>query len=223
MPALGLDFLVDGFNVYHSLRDAGADFVREGAPQSTKWLDLKGLLENHLHVARAKVGPVDLHLVHYFSALAHHRTGRSPNGVADHSRYIDALRSTGVVPVLGRFKKAGKKKCSQCGFEIEPHVEKETDVSIAVRLLEGFMRDETDVVVLVTGDTDLVPAVKCAKQLFPTKFVGVLFPHRRKNIELIGVCDFYGSMSKALYARHQLPNPVELTPAGRQVHKPLDW
>jgi hypothetical protein len=50
--------------------------------------------------------------------------------------------------------------------------------------LELFHTDACDTVVLVTGDTDLTPAVRTAAQVFPSKTVHFAFPYKRKNKEL---------------------------------------
>jgi len=49
--------------------------------------------------------------------------------------------------------------------------------------------DKFDKIYLVTGDTDLVPAVKMVKKEFPHKQIGVLYPYNRKNRELSKVTD----------------------------------
>ncbi|TAH38286.1 MAG: NYN domain-containing protein [Planctomycetota bacterium] len=43
--------------------------------------------------------------------------------------------------------------------------EKETDVAIAVAILEGMLDPAVDTIVLVSGDTDLVPALRAGKRL----------------------------------------------------------
>lgn len=221
-PPLGrLDCLVDGFNVYHSLDDARADNVRGSLPSSsTKWLDMRGLLQNHRSAVRGL--KVALQSVYYFTAIAHHIDQRKPGVVARHSAYIEALKSTGVQVVLGRFKKANSKTCKQCGASIPRHEEKETDVSIAVKLLELLIQDQADAIMIVSGDTDLVPAIRTARNLFPTKAIGCLFPYKRANEELKSVCSFYASIGRDQYGRFQLPDPVHI-PGRRPVAKPASW
>jgi len=61
-------FLVDGFNLYHSLIEAQRD---EGGA-STKWLDLRGICKSFLPVAGRVAGDrADLERIHYFSAPPH--------------------------------------------------------------------------------------------------------------------------------------------------------
>jgi len=91
-------FLVDGFNLYHSVVDASNDMG--GA--STKWLNIRGLCESYLHV----FGPDNRYEeLYYFSALAQHMEGKDPDTVNGHRTFIDCLKSTGVILELARFKK----------------------------------------------------------------------------------------------------------------------
>ena len=65
--------------------------------------------------------------------------------------------------------------------------------------------DACDTVVLVTGDTDLVPAVRTARDRDPSKTLAVVFPYRRANAELKRVADAAFTIKAATYARPQLP------------------
>src|SRR4051812_19600996 len=100
-------FLVDGFNLYHSLRSASIALGLDEA--GTKWLDLAALCRSYLHLFGR-------------SARLH-----------------------------------------------EIHEEKETDVALGSKLLELFITDSCDRAVVITGDTDIAPAVRTAKRLFPAE------------------------------------------------------
>ena len=58
-------FVVDGFNLYHSLKSA-SDGPK---PLPARWLDLKALCEAHLHVIG---NGATLSSIYYFSAIAKH-------------------------------------------------------------------------------------------------------------------------------------------------------
>lgn len=196
--------------------------AKKGAPSpSTKWLNLWALCNSYRSATRG-AGMVRLSSVFYFTALAHHIDQKKPGVVARHSTYIEALKTTGVIPVLGKFKKAGDKECPKCGTKILRHEEKETDVNISVKMLELLVRDEADIIMVVSGDTDLIPAIRTARNLFPTKPVGCLFPWGRSNQELKMVCSFYASIGLDQCARLQLPDPVAVQ-GQRVLHKPPMW
>jgi uncharacterized LabA/DUF88 family protein len=214
--------LVDGFNVYHSLQDALNHLQRKGKPApSTKWLDMHRLLDNSRHHVRG-AGRVRLCGVYYFTALAHHIEQRKPGVVARHTAYIEALETTSVTVVLGRFKKANSKTCPGCKALIPRHEEKETDVNISVKLFELLIQDVADAIMIVSGDTDLIPAIRSARVLFPTKAIGCLFPFNRSNDELRKVCGFYASIGADQYSKFQLPDPVQ-APGRRPIKKPPAW
>jgi len=62
-------FLVDGFNLYHSLIDAQKD----SGLKSAKWLNLKQLCSSYLHNAGQAVGRrAEIENVYYFSASPTH-------------------------------------------------------------------------------------------------------------------------------------------------------
>jgi uncharacterized LabA/DUF88 family protein len=152
-------FLVDGFNLYHSITEAAA--ARPGS--SLKWLDLRALWASLLHVIG---NHAHLEAVYYFSALATHRQSADPHMVQRHRCLLACLEATGICIELGRFKPK-RVYCPTCKTMVIRHEEKETDVAVAVRLLELFFTEACDTAVLVTGDTDLAPAIRTARQRFP--------------------------------------------------------
>ena len=77
-------------------------------------------------------------------------------------------------------------------------------MAIGSRLLEAVCCDLCDTVVLVTGDTDLVPAVSAARRLDPGKTLVVLQPYRRANRELAKAADLALTMKAGTYAKYQL-------------------
>jgi len=95
-------------------------------------------------------------------------------------------------------------------------------VAIAAKMFEILFNDECDTVVLVTGDTDLAPAVKTANRLFPNKKVIFAFPYRRKNEELARIAPGSFKTHPANYIKHQLPDPFALSD-GSKVPKPPSW
>lgn len=207
-------FVVDGFNLYHSLRDASRDL--EGA--TTKWLNLRRLFHSYLHLFGRQA---DLEEVYYFSALAKHLEADKPDVTRRHRAYIRCLKDTGVQVQLHRFKKK-RLRCPECENWFTKHEEKETDVAIAVKLLELLVEDLCDTAVIVSGDTDLAPPFKTAESLFPEKRVSFAFPYKRKNKDLAKMASGSFEMSKGQYVKHQFDDPHELSD-GTEVQKPSKW
>jgi uncharacterized LabA/DUF88 family protein len=135
--------------------------------------------------------------------VAHHREPQHAGTVARQIAYFSALEATGVQVHLGQFKATGR-TCPLCHRRFDAWEEKETDVAIGARLLELVCRDECDTAVLVTGDTDLVPAMCSARRLDSAKRLVVLQPYRRVNRELSRCADRALIIRAASYARHQL-------------------
>lgn len=211
-----VSFLIDGFNLYHSLRE-----VERLAKVPVKWLDVRKLCEAYLHVVRAAVGErVELASVVYFSALATHLIPKNPDVVKRHQTYVAALESTGVEVSLARFKEKTV-TCPVCGSPFKRHEEKETDVALGLRLIELLAGNACDTAVLVTGDTDLVPAIRAAKRMYPDRLVGVAFPFMRHNAELRAVADYAFNIGQRDVQRAQLP--VQIQVDGAIISKPPTW
>ncbi|AFM12961.1 NYN domain-containing protein [Turneriella parva] len=206
-----VSFLVDGFNVYHSLADVESEFK-----QKVKWLNLRRLCESYLPSLGRGATPAEFY---YFSAHATHMTTRDANVVNRHQVYIRALQSTGVKIQLGMFK-AKRVKCHHCHREFTKYEEKETDVSIAVKIFELFQQNLCDQIVLLTGDTDLIPAVVTARRLYQ-KPISIIFPYKRINAAFSSVTDQQFKIKKDTYEKYQFDDPLTV-PAG-EIRKPGTW
>lgn len=194
---------VDGFNLYHSMESLGNARL--------KWLDLRALVNNHL-----KPNEV-LEKVSYFTALATWNEEKQLR----HKKYLRALALTSVSVTFGHFKTKNQ-TCSNCGFRYKGHEEKRTDVNIAVSLLRGAILDEFDTAILISGDTDLIPALQTLKDLYPAKRVGVLFPHRRHTAEMEKAADFSETIKAEILLACRLPEKL-LLPSGKFLTPPEEW
>ncbi len=216
-------FIIDGFNLYHSIREAAKDFKTKSTKQdekskSVKWLDINSLCSSYIYLfGKTAV----LEEIYYFSALAKHLEARNANVTKRHQDFIKCLETTGVKTEINRFKKKTM-TCPSCKCRFDKYEEKETDVAIAIKLLELFVKNSCDTVVLVTGDTDLAPVVRTAKQLFPNKRVVFAFPYKRKNQELAKLAPESFEIKKEQYVKHQFPDPFVLMD-GSQIDKPSKW
>lgn len=209
-----LAYIVDGFNLYHSILEA----LQRSPDRHMKWLDLRGLFG----LFTPNFGrDATLEKVYYFSAFQNHLAERRPDTVNRHRLYVEALSHSGVKIELARFKKR-EVWCRNCKQQFFRHEEKETDVAVACKLLELFARDACDTAVLVSGDTDLLPAIRTALDLFPQKHIAVAFPYKRKNLELAAAAPVHFRLKPERYAEHQLPNPLVL-PDGREIYRPATW
>lgn len=206
-------FLIDGFNIYHSILQ-----LKRQTGHSVKWLDLSSLCTSYLYLFGKDS---KLESIHYFSALPYYLSPKNPRKIERHRDYIDCLQSSGINVELGRFKEK-EIICKKCHAPFFKYEEKETDVAIAVKLIEACFSNACDTAVIVSGDTDLSPAARKCKLLFPNKKIIFAFPYARKNKELSILAPGSFTIGQKQYIKYQFPNSVELK-NGRKILKPPSW
>ena len=99
--------------------------------------------------------------------------------------------------------------------------EKETDVAIAAKMFELFHNKEVDHITLVTGDTDLIPAIKTCKILY-NKGISVLFPYKRSNIAYKNHTVKAIKIKGDRYEKHQFVPSITAS-SGKIIKKPKSW
>jgi hypothetical protein len=162
-----------------------------------------------------------LQSVHWFTAIAYYTNDSEK--IRRHKRYMRCLRDSGVTVHEADFRKKDV-FCKELGKFIRVPEEKQTDVHLASKLLEIFIEDTADFVVLVSGDTDLAPAVETALRLFAPKGkqIGFLFPSGKPNKELKALVTWCVSVKAKRYTVHQFADPYVLT-NGKEIAKPSSW
>jgi 6-hydroxy-3-succinoylpyridine 3-monooxygenase len=205
MPASSVIY-VDGFNLYYGALRGSRD----------KWLDLAKLFG---FIRQDD----DIQLIRYFTA----RTG-SP----DQETYLRALATLPRLEIdYGLFKmKTIKCRVGSCSFaglrEFPAPEEKGTDVNIALRMLDDAYQGLCERMVLVSGDSDLVPTVKLVKKRFPNIKITVYIPARDKirgaARELRGAADKHATLPLNLLAKAQFANPLPDGKGGSFL-KPSSW
>ena len=177
----GVITYIDGYNLYFGMLDEAVRRGSRAEPDASyyrhMWLDIQGLAESLLKPNQ------DLVLVKYFTSPISNAKGKQERQNA----YLDALRTKPKVEIIfGRFQ-PDRKECDHCGHPAYHPQEKKTDVNIATNLICDAIENRYDTALLVTGDSDLVPALEAVKRLTPTKRLVVVFPPNRRSIELAGV------------------------------------
>jgi uncharacterized LabA/DUF88 family protein len=152
--------VIDGFNYYHRIHD----YYKETG-KNLKWLNYRALVESALKPQH------QLQQIYFYTAIQRQRGMES---IQRHQTYIKALESVGVKVVAGEFKYKPT-RCYKCSHEHMRPEEKETDVNIAIKLVEGAFTDEYDTCFLFTADNDLKPPIRWVKENKPDKRV-ILFP-----------------------------------------------
>lgn len=200
---------IDGFNFYY------------GAVKGTrfKWLDFDALWRQLLpnnNIVKIK----------YFTALVnelpHDRD--APNR---QRRFLDALpaHSPKIEVHLGHFlsQKVSLPLADRPGFaRVIKTEEKGSDVNLAVHLINDAWRNEFDVALVFSNDSDLAGAIKMVRDEHG-KAVGIVNPHalrgRRSSQELKNVSTFERHLRKRHLRTCQMPNPIP----GTNLQKPRDW
>lgn len=148
--------LIDGFNFYHRLDEYSNNY------ENLKWLNYRKLIESYFDKENVSISDIV-----YFSAIATHR-GKESN--QRHKIYIKALQRANIEVVLGKFKPKFIKKCPHCFShptknDLKRHEEKNTDVNIAIRLIEAALSKKYDKCFLLSSDNDFSSAIRRAKEL----------------------------------------------------------
>ena len=196
---------VNGFNLYHGLK------TRHG--HKYLWLDLQALAVRLLKPSQHLVA------VEYFTA----RVRNQAESEQRQAVYLDALAAHCplVKVVQGRFQKKTH-ECRSCGCQWVSYEEKETDVSIAVQLVEDGVRGVFDTALLISADSDLCPAVRSLKRLDPGKRVIAVFPPRRHSEDLRKAANGMIKINDVTVRNSQLP-PLVVTATGITLTRPKHW
>ena len=209
---------VDGFNLYRRLL--------EGQPQD-KWLDLEAL-------SRHLLPEFDILRVRYFTAVIKALPGADVDSPQRQQAYIRALRAQPRTSVhLGNFRVDRRRMPLhplQYGSDDKPvsalvrkTEEKGSDVSLASYLLMDAFRDEANMYVVVSNDSDLVTPLRLAKEEFGRK-IGVLSPMEPKRasneLKQLGL-DLHRQVTIEALRAAQLPDRIS-DPHGT-VRRPGKW
>ncbi len=152
---------VDGFNVYHALENVGDPRL--------KWLNYNTLFKSLIRDGEELVA------IHLFTAVWKFETKKQKR----HQNFLAAQEAYGVKVHLGEFAKP-KKWCARheryCSFREE----KQTDVGIAVQMLSDASSGEKQRMILVTADSDQIPAVRALRKMDHISLT-LAYPPKRKS------------------------------------------
>lgn len=195
---------VDGYNLYYGLMEARF--------HTSRWLNLRSMCESLLKDHQR------LEFVRYFTT----RVRNNPSKAQRQAQFIDALLAVGGVEIdYGHFL-SKVTQCRSCGHEWTHSEEKKTDVNIAVRLIEDAHDDRFDTAILISGDSDLSPAVHSVRSRHATKRVVVASPPKRHSRELCKVSNAHTKVSRKIILSSRLPSTVT-TRSGQTLKAPEGW
>jgi hypothetical protein len=141
-------------------------------------------------------------------------------------RFLKALSCFSKVEVVfGYFQLRDKYCLADCRKVYKEPEEKKTDVNIAVQMIADAIAGKTDSIVLVSGDSDIQPAVEWIRKRLPkikiTGYVPSLnFEESERRSDFYGqigvVCEF---LPLDHLKDHQLPSKILLSKGG-SVERP---
>lgn len=137
-----------------------------------------------------------------------------------HKIYIRALRWARVDTIQGRFQEK-QIMCHKCNQLFKTHEEKRTDVNIALKILCDAVDDIYDKAVIVSADSDLIPAIHAVRKYAPDKRIGVMFPIGRTNNDLTKEADFRIKMSQRILQNCQFPKQIKV--GNTIIKRPDSW
>lgn len=149
---------VDGLNFYHFLHSTGKN--------SLKWVNLDLLFTQYINPNTQRISHT-----FFFTTYAHWK----PQSYQRHLEYVAALSTLNVTSIIGRFS-TKHQKCHHCHSKWTSHHEKETDVNLAISILDLAHKDTYDHAFVLSRDTDIAPAINKVKEGFPSKKITVLTP-----------------------------------------------
>ena len=207
---MATNIYVDGFNLYY------------GCLRRTpyRWLDLDRLCALLLPAHT-------IHRIRYFTALIPEK----PTDLLKQQRQLTYIRALETTPDLSVHY--GYFLTSRVSMRLEHPLpdgtttarvikieEKGTDVNIASHLLMDAFDRECDTAVLISNDSDLIPAIRFAKERFGLT-IGILNPHRNRSWALANIADFYRRIRRGPLSASQFPNRMQ--DANGAFTKPPGW
>jgi uncharacterized LabA/DUF88 family protein len=196
---------IDGFNLYNGLK---SKYRRRYL-----WLDLEALC------AKLLVDGQQLKAVKYFTAPVR----RQPQALRRQQKFWSALdiHSNCLSIERGRFQEKTM-TCRSCGSQWITHEEKETDVAIAVALVEDSVNRAFDTAMIVSADSDLCPAIRAVRRLHPAAKIVAAFPPARRSDDLRNEADASFTIAERKLAQSLLPTVVH-GPDGKPFPRPVKW
>lgn len=157
-------FYIDGFNFYFGLKRTKRC---DPAWRQFYWIDMVKLCESFLGPSQ------ELEKVIYFTA-----SPLSPQKNSRQSAFLNAnklINGDRFEVVRGKYLEKHI-ICPYCNGDFSRPEEKKTDVNISIRMVEDCVLGATDIVSLVSADSDLVPPLELIQRRFPEIGIKVYFP-----------------------------------------------
>lgn len=204
-------FYFDGFNFYNGLKDKSKI---EPIWKNYYWLDLVKFCNSFLSQEH------NLIKVKYFTAPPRDDKQRSKQ-----SAFLSAnklLNSDFIEVINGKYLNK-EVKCKICKSSFIAQEEKRTDVNIALSMIMDCVLDNTDILILISADSDQIPTIQTVLKEFPDKKIKVYFPPERNSTDLLSISKpivFLGS-NELKFKNAIMPTIV--TDGIKKYTRPEEW
>ncbi len=202
---------IDGFNLYYRLL----------SKTRCKWLNL----DRYFSIIRTSE---EIVAIKYFTSPV---KGRPERSAGRQKTYIDALKTTPRVRVImGGFASqpvdCRVRECAHAERKYRILQEKKTDVALGIHMVSDAMRGDIDRVILVSGDSDMIPALRMIKSESPgittTVYVPSFDGSTEPCVEIRRAADKDRNLPAELLSRALFPDEIAL-PGGGKIKKPRGW
>ena len=197
---------IDGFNFYYGLKS-------NKRWRKYYWLDVVKLFESFMRPNQ------ELIAVKYFSA----RPDDLEQSARQNAFFQANMENSKFRLILGKYINK-RIKCFRCGNIIHTHEEKETDVRIATQIVADAFQGNCDAAIVVSADSDMVPAIELAKQARQKVFV--YFPPNQYSSNLASMGLGNPTLLKCYESRFRqslFPDIVHLTVPDYDLRMPDKW
>lgn len=198
---------VDGFNFYYGLK-------KNPTWKRYYWIDLVKLFEKFM------LKDQELMAVKYFSA----RPINNEDKAHRQSMFFDANKENPKFHlIMGKYLKK-KIVCKRCGLNINTYEEKESDVRIATQIVNDAKNGDCDIAIVVSADSDMIPAIELAKNAGVRVYV--FFPpshHSEAIAKIPGINVIRMQWYETRFKQSLLPDEIILKKSGYKLVIPDKW
>lgn len=168
-------FYFDGFNFYNGLKDKSKI---DPIWKNYYWLDLVKFCNSFLSEEHSLVK------VKYFTAPPRDDKKRSRQ-----SAFFSAnkLLNGDIIEIINGKYQNKDINCKICKDSFIGQEEKRTDVNIAITMLMDCVLNNTDILILISADSDQIPTIQTIKTEFSHKKVKVYFPPERNSSDILNI------------------------------------
>jgi uncharacterized LabA/DUF88 family protein len=163
---------VDGFNFYYGLKRMK---MSDSDWQQFYWIDLVKFFDHF------KLNGQILRKVYYFTTPPLNIQKKNRQGLLFLANNL--LNGNRFEVIEGKFYEK-EYTCPNCKHKYTIPEEKRTDVNICAQMMLDCTLNNTDVLILVSADSDLVPPLELIKKYHPDKKIRVFFPPKGFSYDL---------------------------------------